>query len=403
MGLFIDGVRVFDGRAVHGECSVLVRDGFVVDVGGRAGSAVERLDGRGLTLLPGLIDAHTHVYPGQLEQALAFGVTTELDMFADPLVVASLKRQAAASMSLADVRSAGTGATAPGGHPCQLASIGAYPAFPTVGGPADAEAFVAQRQAEGSDYLKVFVEPGGVLGTAMPALDAATVTALVAAGHRAGLLVVAHATDRVSAELALASGVDGLAHVVLDEPPSPDMLARVGERGLFAIPTLAVLEAICGRFLPSTLLSDDRVAPYLSPLARMMLENAAWPEPTGWRPDFGVALAWVAALRGAGATILAGTDAGSPGAVHGASLHRELGLLVEAGLSPVEALTAATAAPAEVFGLSDRGRIAAGLIADLLLVRGDPTTDIKATSDIVAVWRGGVRVDRAIRPAEAGP
>jgi imidazolonepropionase-like amidohydrolase len=401
--MFIEGVRVFDGRTVRGESSVLVRDGLVVDVGGRAGSSVERLDGRGLTLLPGLIDAHTHVYPGQLEQALAFGVTTELDMFADPPMAAALKRQAAGSMGLADLRSAGTGATAPGGHPCQLASIGAYPPFPTVSGPADAEAFVAQRRSEGSDYLKVFVEPGGVLGTTMPALDAATVTALVAAARRAGLLVIAHATDRASAELAIMSNVDGLGHVVLDEPPSPDMVARIRDHGLFVIPTLTVLEAICGRFKPSTLLSDERVVPYLSPLARMMIENAAWPETTGWRPDFAVAQQWVVALRGAGATILAGTDAGSPGAVHGASLHRELRLLVEAGLSPIEALTAATAAPAEVFGLSDRGRIAAGLVADLLLVRGDPTTDIDATNEIVAVWRGGVRVDRAIRTAESRP
>jgi imidazolonepropionase-like amidohydrolase len=78
-----------------------------------------------------------------------------------------------------------------------------------------------------------------------------------------------------------------------------------------------------------------------------------------------------------------------------------MALLVQAGLSPREALTAATAAPAEVFGLSDRGRIAAGLTADLLLVRGDPTADINATSEIVAIWRGGVRVDRAMVPAEA--
>jgi hypothetical protein len=93
--------------------------------------------------------------------------------------------------------------------------------------------------------------------------------------------------------------------------------------------------------------------------------------------------------------ILAGTDAPNPGTTHGASLHGELELLVGSGLSPVEALTAATSVPARVFHLKDRGRIAKGLRADLLLVRGDPTTDITATRDIVSVWKRGTEADRA--------
>ncbi|MGH3942296.1 MAG: amidohydrolase family protein [Pseudonocardiaceae bacterium] len=96
----------------------------------------------------------------------------------------------------------------------------------------------------------------------------------------------------------------------------------------------------------------------------------------------------------AGVTILAGTDATASGTAHGASLHHELELLGRAGLSPSQALTAATAAPAARFGLTDRGRIAPGLAADLLLVEGDPTADITTTRNIVGVWRKGVRFDR---------
>ena len=100
--------------------------------------------------------------------------------------------------------------------------------------------------------------------------------------------------------------------------------------------------------------------------------------------------------------ILAGTDVPNPGTAHGVSMHRELELLVQAGLTPQEALAAGTSRPADCFGLDDRGRIAPGLRADLLLVRGDPTTDILATRDIVAVLRSGVRVDReALRSAIA--
>lgn len=100
-------------------------------------------------------------------------------------------------------------------------------------------------------------------------------------------------------------------------------------------------------------------------------------------------------LRAAHVPVLAGTDALNPGVVHGASLHRELELLVHAGLSPSEALSAATFVPAACFHLDDRGRVAPGLRADLVLVDGDATRDVLATRRIVTVWRAGLPVDRA--------
>ena len=99
-------------------------------------------------------------------------------------------------------------------------------------------------------------------------------------------------------------------------------------------------------------------------------------------------------LKAARVPILAGTDAPNPGTLHGASIHRELELLVKAGLTPVEALAAATSVPAAQFRLSDRGRIKSGMRADLLLVKGDPTSDIKATRSIIRIWKIGVAVDR---------
>jgi imidazolonepropionase-like amidohydrolase len=100
-------------------------------------------------------------------------------------------------------------------------------------------------------------------------------------------------------------------------------------------------------------------------------------------------------LVNAGVPILAGTDAPVQGTTYGATLHEELRLLVGAGLSPTQALTAATEASAKIFHLEDRGRIAAGLRADLVLVEGDPTKDITATENIVAIWKKGVPVDRS--------
>jgi hypothetical protein len=100
-------------------------------------------------------------------------------------------------------------------------------------------------------------------------------------------------------------------------------------------------------------------------------------------------------LKAAHADILAGTDAPNPGTMFGASLHGELELLVAAGLTPEEALSAATAKPASCFHLTDRGLVSVGKRADLLLVTGDPTTDITDTRNIVAVWKSGHANNRA--------
>jgi imidazolonepropionase-like amidohydrolase len=105
----------------------------------------------------------------------------------------------------------------------------------------------------------------------------------------------------------------------------------------------------------------------------------------------------LSAFHRAGVTILAGTDANqapaSPAQIpHGEAFHDELGLLVEAGLTPVEALRSATVVPATFFGFTDRGVIEPGRCADLLLIDGDPTQDIAATRAIRGVWAAGVQV-----------
>jgi len=103
-------------------------------------------------------------------------------------------------------------------------------------------------------------------------------------------------------------------------------------------------------------------------------------------------------LHRAGVDILAGSNVSEPlpilgGIAHGASLHHELQLLVAAGLAPLEALKAATSVPARRIGLTDRGRIVPGARADLLLVNGDPTTNISSTLNVQSVWRRGVMLN----------
>ncbi len=391
--VLVRGARLFDGHRFHAPGCLLVREGRIAATAGRLTppAGVPVLDAPGSTVLPGLIDAHVHVAPGALQAALRAGVTTEVDLFADPHLAAELRQQAASDAGVADLRSAGTGATAPGGHPTRLVDRGLLPPFPTVAGPEEAPDFVAARVAEGSDLLKVVLDDGTTSGHPSPTLTAGTVRALVHAAHDHGLLVVAHVLTQAHALLAVDAGVDGLAHLFLDEAPTPRFLDAVAAADVFVIPTLTSLAARAGRSRGRALAADPHLGRSLDPRQRAGLELDFPPAP-GARADLGHAVSTVGRLHRAGRRVLAGTDASSPGTAHGVSLHDELALLVEAGLTPAAALAAATSAPAAALGLPDRGTLTPGSRADLVLVDGDPGSDITRTRRVVQVWRGGHRV-----------
>jgi imidazolonepropionase-like amidohydrolase len=358
MRTVIHDVRLFDGERTTLGASVLIDGARIAEPDG--GPADIEVDGTGMTLLPGLIDAHTHVFDGSLAEALSFGVTTELDMFCLPNNLATQRRLAAERDDVADLRSAGMLATAPGGHPTQLmaeldtSGLGsAVGPFDTVADASEAKEFVAARVAEGADYLKIVIDGRTVSGKPLPVLAPDSVAALVDAGKAAGLLTVAHAITLRDMEVALDAGVDCLAHVYGEPGPGERIARRIAEQDVFVVSTITHFEAVGAG-----------------------TENA---------------VRAAATLRRAGVTVLAGTDATPYGPAHGSGMHRELDLLTTAGFTNEEALAAATSVPADRFGLTDRGRIAPGLRADLLLVHGDPTTDITATASFAQIWRRGVR------------
>jgi imidazolonepropionase-like amidohydrolase len=197
-----------------------------------------------------------------------------------------------------------------------------------VDGPAGAARFVTDRIAEGADYIKLIVDT--------PGPDQEILDALVAASHRHGKLTVAHAASTAALDMALRAGVDLITHAPLDCPLTESTTARMLVQECVSIPTLTMMKGVA-----------DRIA------------AAAASRPDG-----------VAAPR--------------------ESLHDELELLVDAGLSTVEALRAATVLPAQHFGLRDRGVIERGRRADLVLIDGDPIADIRATRQIRRVWCAGV-------------
>ncbi|HEU4562009.1 MAG TPA: CIA30 family protein [Longimicrobium sp.] len=389
------GVRVFDGERMVGERDVLVQGGRIARMGtgipAPAGAAV--VDGRGKALLPGLIDAHTHTWgEATRRQALVFGVTTELDMFTVPETAAQARAEQAAGRAhdRADLFSAGVLVTAPGGHGTEYGIR-----IPTLTSADSAQAFVDARIAEGSDYIKIVYDDGHTYGMKTPTLTDEVMRAVIAAAHRRGKLAVVHVGDLAGAREAIDAGADGLVHLFVDQQPDAEFGRFVAQHRAFVIPTMTVLMSITGTGGAAPLADDARLVSYLSPADAGVLRQG-FPRRPGLPPvSYAAAETSVRQLLAAGVPILAGTDAGNPGTAHGAAIHRELELLVKAGMTPVQALAAATSVPARAFRLADRGRIATGLRADLLLVDGDPSADITATRAIAGVWKGGVPLDRA--------
>jgi imidazolonepropionase-like amidohydrolase len=308
-------------------------------------------------------------------------VTTELDMFGDPTVLAEARRDRRSTRKLerADLWSAGNGVTVPGGHPRGQD-------VPRLRPGDDPYEFVAARVREGSDYVKLVVESRADFETVTPEQAKAVVTA----AHRHERMAVAHAEWTGDASRALDAGVDGLVHAISDQEIDAAFVRRF--RGRFMVPTLSVYD--CGAGADS-LMADDRIAPYLSEIQYYTLLNRNPRCNGGW---IVAAQANVLKLHRAGVPIAAGTDALMPATASGASMLAELALLVDAGLTPVEALAAGTSTPARLFSLGDRGRLTPGRKADLLMVDGDPTRDIDDLRNLATIWKNGYEVDRTPPP-----
>lgn len=358
----IGNVSLFDGVDVLGRVVLTVEGDTIRSLAPeRAGITAYDVDGAGGWLLPGLVDAHVHVTsPADLELFAAHGITTVLDMATHD---AARLRQRRDAVGGTDLRTAGPCASAPGGVHTRMMGFHVDSA---VSGPEDAARFVARRRDDGSDYVKIIVEPP----QAPAALDAETVSALVTAAHAAGLATIAHASGYAATALAVRAGVDVVTHTPLDRALDDEIISAMSAAGTVSVPTLTMMCAVS--HLPET-----------SPAHRPGMSYASASDS-------------VTRLHSSGVRVLAGTDANTaPGSIAnvapGESLHAELGRLVEAGLTPTEALTCATAAPSGAFGLHDRGRIAPGRRADLVLVDGDPTADVAATRAIHGVWMRGRR------------
>lgn len=343
---------------------VVLSDGLIASVQDAADTPTggDVVDCSGLVAAPGLIDTHIHLLDrDELRQLTDAGITTAVELGTTPdTLVAELR----AETGVTSVVSAGSAASAPGSM--QIEVLG-FPRESAVTGPDDAERFVQWRQDNGADLIKIIIEDPHIPG--VKALEPETLAAIVTAAHERDLLTVAHVVTRCSYGMALDAGVDVLTHAPLDAPVDDDAVTRVVEAGTVSSPTLTMLE-----------------------LAAKALAGRPGPELT-----YDAARETVRRLHEAGVPVVAGTDANqhphTPAQIpHGSSLHHELELLVAAGLTPAEALDAATTAAARAFRLTDRGALEPGLRADLVFFGADPAQDITASRDVRQVWIAGHRV-----------
>lgn len=394
----IRNVRVFDGERTIARANVVVRDGRIAAVGNTPIPAgIPVIDGSGKSLIPGLIDSHVHVFPGAQEDALRFGVTTELDMFdlQRDFTKWRAQRESLTKTNAADTWAAGLGVTVKGGAPLENVPPKMEKAIPTLDSASRVKTFVDARVKEGSDYIKLFIENLSEYAgkKSLPTLSPEEVCAVIRAVHANHKLAIVHVQAEWAAIEAIRCGADALAHTFPDKVAGSDFLALAKSHHIFLETTLDVWAGASGLDLARKLAADPRVAPYLSQFQKQTLTAKEGKPHPQFLPN---ALANVRAMHAAGIPIVAGTDAPNPATAHGVSLHEELALLVRTGFTPEQALNAATALPDKLFHLGDRGRIAPGCRADLVLVKGDPARNISDTLNIERIWKNGYRVNRTI-------
>jgi imidazolonepropionase-like amidohydrolase len=378
----------------------------------------QRLDGSGRFAMAGLIDVHAHVGEGgigpsdissrarALRQFLRYGVTTIFvpgGTGASDAEFPALRegcRQAAGTCP--GLYGSGSLITAPGSHP--VSTIFNMPAdVPaetmeargvTVLLPgADIGALMANKQRVGADAVKIVIEDGPPPWYPKPRLTDDQIRALVAAAHARSLPVFAHISTSEHVRVALDAGVDGIMHAPTDRLPD-ELVLRMAEQGMSYVSTFALYDGILTwarkqREADPYALAGVEASVIESLTAPPFLEAAAEDEATalGYLSNASDNLRRAAA---AGVPLALGADVNNPFVFPGFSAHEELWRMVDAGLSPVEALRAGTLGGAAFLNQSDRvGRIAPGFEADIVLLESNPLVRIENSRSIVAVIANG--------------
>ena len=386
--LEVDGL--FDGTDTMSDAAIVIDGGEIAWVGKRSrapktpkGERSRTVEAATSFVVPGMVNAHAHLtvdgsanFDAEIRQsdtmatvkafknaraAMRAGVTTVRDLGAAGTMVIELARAIESGVVEGPrIVAAGRGITTTGGHGFEVGRI--------CDGIDEIKKGIREQIVDGAQVIKLF-STGGVLGAGAPPdvsqYSLEETRAAVSEAHKAGVKITTHAHGAEGMRLAAEAGIDSIEHATLLDAAT---LRVIKEHGTTLIPTFCALRSILD--------NADKLGPVVVERSR----NVSDKHREGMR-----------AAHKMGVRIAAGTDAGTPFNLH-ERFARELGYLVETGLTRTEALAAATRVSADVIGRPKAGRIAAGAWADLVFVEGDPTRDIELMLSPRAVWMRGVPV-----------
>src|SRR5262252_4899680 len=411
------GARVIDGTgsAAIDNATIVMRDGRVAAIGPSAATAVppdaQVVDYTGKTIIPGLVSDHSHIgiFIGlkaapenynrdailrQLKQLEAYGITTVMALGLNgPLFYELRPELHAGRVPGADLFGADQGLGVPGGQPSTTAvPIGES----RVSRPDTVEmarASIREMAARKTDMVKIWLDGAGGL---MPKLKPDIYSAVIDEAHKNGLRVAAHIYDLDDAKAIVRAGVDVIAHGVRDKPVDSEFIDMMKARSVWYISTI-VLDYTNFAFADQPpWMREPFLQRALHPAVRAQFDDPEYRERTLASPATAKNRAAVTtnkqnlkAVHDAGIGVGFGSDSGVGLRVPGVAEHLELALMVEAGLTPMQAITNATSNAAALLKLDDRGVLTSGKLADLVVLESDPTADISNSRKIHAVWHRG--------------
>ena len=415
-----EGARLIpgDGSPAIERSALLVQNGTIARVGRQgdltAPAGSMRVDLTGKTVMPTLIDIHTHtgfqkgatyrpenysrdVILDDLNRALYFGVGIVVSEGIDPGDAAFRIRdeQAAGRLGGARLLTAGRGMGAPNAGPGADTYRGiAY----DVTSEDEGRRFVRELAAQKVDFIKIWVDDRN--GRA-PELSAPLYRAIIDEAHAHGIRVNAHVFYLADAKSLVATGIDGFTHMARDKEFDEDIVREIVRRGVVIMPTLQNTErgrhaeapASLGAWLNGP--AGDALPSALKTKVLAGYQGRTPQQAAAARERYAILQHSVAKLAAAGARIVLGGDTGLVDDPFGFAEHRELELMVEAGMTPMQAIVSATSRGADYLKLSNTGTLAPGKRADLLVLDANPLDDITNTRRISQVFVNGRPVDRS--------
>jgi imidazolonepropionase-like amidohydrolase len=419
--VLLEGARVIpgDGSPAIDNAALLVERGAITRIGRRGDIALPaggtRVDLDGKTVMPAIIS--THVHPGfqkgltylaenfargtimdDLNRALYCGVSAAMSLGIETGDVMFQIRadQAEGRAGGARLLLAGRGIGAPNAGP----GSSVYSAFTYEVTTVDQIRRAVQEQAARKvDIIKIWVDDRG--GRA-PRLPIALARAAIEEAHQHGIKIAAHIFYHEDAVALAEAGIDAFAHLVRDKEMSDALIALMLKNKVYVMPTLAAPERSTHVSPPAWVdepylagLLRDTVAPEVAARIRDSFSGRDPAEAARRQQGYAILKRSLAKLSAAGGAILLGSDTGLEDQIFGYTEQKELELMVAAGMTPSQVIVAATSRAAAFVGLTDRGTLAPGKRADLLVLDANPLDDIRNTRRIAKLYLAGTEVDRA--------